>query len=475
MATSLGRVYLNGCNYELAYDLLGQSVEGNYSSVRLYGILHVTNNYISWSRGSASVHTSGLQGIGTYYGKGDHVVITRDFNFGHDANGNFSVYIGASLSTSFVSGDCGGTLTLPRIDRFATMTDAINNPNDESEFWFKYSNPRNLNIYAWLEVNPTSTHIATRNLTNVGTSGTYTWVLTDAERDELRQQLPNASSGTIRIGIRSTIGGSTQSSYIDRTFKIINGNPTFSESYEDINATTLAITNNNQQIIRNNSTLEVNFTNMVALKYATLSTAKVVIDGTTYTESITGASCTINVGELNLSNDTTADVIVIDSRGFSTTHQMPITILDWELPTARINLERQSNYYSETDINVDANYSSLDNKNQITLKVRYKKTSDPNYGAYINLTDNVTTTLTLDNLYSWNVQVLVQDLIGTTTYNLLLGIGLPILFIDRLKRSVGIECFPEDINSFEVGDGMKFNKNTKVFDGTNYIDLFVDD
>ena len=50
MATSLGRVYLNGCNYELAYDLLGQNVEGNYSNVRLYGILHVTNNYISWSK-----------------------------------------------------------------------------------------------------------------------------------------------------------------------------------------------------------------------------------------------------------------------------------------------------------------------------------------------------------------------------------------------------------------------------------------
>lgn len=105
----------------MAYDLLGQSKENNESYVRLYGILHVTNNYISWSRGSASVHTSGLQPIGTYYGRGDHTVITRDFTFGHDSNGNFSVYIGASLSTTFVSGDCGGTLNLPHINRQSTI------------------------------------------------------------------------------------------------------------------------------------------------------------------------------------------------------------------------------------------------------------------------------------------------------------------------------------------------------------------
>ena len=53
-------------------------------------------------------------------------------------------------------------------------------------------------------------------------------------------------------------------------------------------------------------------------------------------------------------------------------------------------------------------------------------------------------------MYSWDVQVLIEDLIGSTTYNLSLGIGLPIFFIDRLKRSIGIECFPSDNNSLEV-------------------------
>lgn len=466
MATRIGIIQLAGCSYELACDLISQSIETNSSVVRLYGILHVTNNYVAWDSGQASVHTSGWQSIGTYYAKGDHTLITQDFTFTHDSYGNFSQYIGAGLSTTFVSGDCGGQLTLPKIDRYAIMTDAVNNPNDESTFWFKYSNPRDLTMIAWLEVNPNSEHIASRTITDGGTSGTYTWELTQQEREQLQSAMTDAKVGTIRIGISSTINNVANASYIDRTYTIINANPTYSYAYQDTNATTLAITNNNQQIIRNNSTLQINLSSMTALKYATLSTASVSIDGTTYTGTISGTACNINVGTLNLASNTNATIVVTDSRGYSTTQELPITILDWQLPTGIITLERQSNYYSETDINVDANYSSLDNKNQITLKVRYKKTTDQSYGAYVTLQDNVTSTITLDNLYSWDVQVLVQDLIGSTTYNLSVGIGLPILFIDRLKRSVGVECFPQQNNSLEI-NGKAVNFGTILWENSD--------
>lgn len=447
MATSLGRVYLSGCNYELAYDLLSQSTADNTSSVRLYGILHVTNNYISWSRGSASVHTSGLQSIGTYYSKGDHTLITRDYTFTHDSNGNFSSYIGASLSTTFVSGDTGGTLTLPQIKRYPILTSGMNF-TDEGNPTLTFTNQGLYPVRVKLEAGG-DTQLIIRDISQTATS--YTFELTNEERDTLRYIARNSQS----INVTETVcamNGNTELSASYKTYKmtIVNGNPTFTETYEDTNASTIAITNNNQQIIRNNSTLQVNFTNITALKQATLSNAKVIIDGTTYNGTISGSSCTINVGTLNLSSNTTADAIVTDSRGLTTTHQIPITILDWQLPTGIITLERQSNYYSETDIKVDGNYSSLDNKNQMTIKVRTKKTSESTYGAYTTLQDNVTSTLTLDNLYSWDVQVLIEDLIGSTTYNLSLGIGLPIFFIDRLKRSIGIECFPSDNNSLEV-------------------------
>ncbi len=270
--------------------------------------------------------------------------------------------------------------------------------------------------------------------------------------DEMYQQIPNASVGEGNV-TAITYNGTTQIGTKNVLFnaKVTNSNPTFNAGYQDINSRTIAITDNNQQLIRNNSNLQISVTNASAKNYATLSSLTAVINGTTYTGSLRGTGGSIDVGTLNLSSNTTAQVILTDSRGISTTKNLNLIILDWVLPTAIISLQRQNNFYSETDINVNAEYSSLDNKNTISIKVRDKKASDSTYGSYTTLQDNVTTTLTLDNNYAWDVQVLLEDAIGSTTYNLTIDRGIPITFFDRLKRSVGINCFPDDQESLEVG------------------------
>ena len=269
--------------------------------------------------------------------------------------------------------------------------------------------------------------------------------------NEMYQQIPNASVGQGNV-TAVTYNGTTQIGTKNVLFnaKVTNSNPTFNASYQDINSTTTAITDDNQQIIRNNSNLQIAVSNTSAKNYATLSSLTAVINGTTYTGSLRGSGGSVDVGTLNLSSNTTAQVILTDSRGISTTKNLNITILDWVLPTAIISLQRQNNFYSETDINVNAEYSSLDSKNTITIKVRYKKTTDATYGSYTTLQDDVTTQLTLDNSYSWDVQVLLQDKIGSATYNLTLDRGIPITFFDRLRRSVGINCFPANDGSLEV-------------------------
>lgn len=269
--------------------------------------------------------------------------------------------------------------------------------------------------------------------------------------NEMYQQIPNASAGQGNITV-VTYNGSTQigTKNVLFTANVTNSNPTFNMAYLDTNSTTTNITGNNQQIIRNNSTLQINITNAEAKNYASLSSATAVINGTTYTASFSGSSATFNIGTINVSSNTTAVVSVIDSRGITTSQNLAITVLDWVLPTAIITLQRESNYYTNTNINVNAEYSSLDSKNTITIKVREKKTSDSTYGSYTDLQDDVTATLSLDNNYAWDVQVLVQDRIGSTTYNLTIDRGIPITYFDRLKRSVGINCFPQDSESLEV-------------------------
>lgn len=287
--------------------------------------------------------------------------------------------------------------------------------------------------------------------------------------NNLYQQIPNAKVGEGNITV-ITYNGSTQVGTKSCLFyaHVVNSSPTFNQAYLDSNSTTTAITGNNQQIIRNNSTLRVNVTNAQAKNYATLSSAKVVINGQTYTASFSGSNATFNIGVLNISDNITAVVSVTDSRGITTNKDLPITILDWVLPTAIITLQRQNNFYSETDINVNAEYSSLDNKNTISIKVRYKKVSDATYSNWTTLQDDVTQQFTLDNNYEWNVQVVLEDRIGTTTYNLVLNRGIPIAFFDRLKRSLGINCFPKDTESLEVNDLNILNKilGTELYNNT---------
>ena len=269
--------------------------------------------------------------------------------------------------------------------------------------------------------------------------------------NNLYQQIPNANVGEGNITV-ITYNGSTKIGTKSCLFyaHVVNSSPTFSAEYQDINPETKDITENNQQLIRNNSSLQIAISNASAKNYATLSSLTAVINGTTYTGSLKGTGGSIDVGTLNLSSNTTAQVILTDSRGISTTQNLNLIILDWVLPTAIITLQRQNNFYSETDINVNAEYSSLDNKNTISIKVRYKKVSDATYSNWTTLQDDVKQQFTLDNNYEWNVQVVLEDRIGTTTYNLVLNRGIPIAFFDRLKRSVGIDCFPANDTSLEI-------------------------
>lgn len=361
--------------------------------------------------------------------------------------------VATSWNASFGgSGSTNVNITFPRIDRYAYISKTFESATDESIFYFDYLNPLELTMNCWLEVRPSNTHIAER--TNIGNypSGTYTWTLSTAEREAIQSALSNSNTGTLRIVVESTLDGVAGTTYKDIPITVINANPTFNVAYKDTNGTTTAITNNNQQLIQNKSTLQINITNASALKQASLSSYSVNINGATTTGSITTATKNINIGTLDLSSNTNITVSITDSRGNTTTKTVALTILEWKLPTAIITLNRKQNFYTATDITVDATYSSLDNKNTISIGYEAKKTSDAWTGTYLPLQDNITTTFNADNTFTWDVRVKVQDALGNTVYTgLSIGIGQPIEFIDRNKRSIGINCFPTENNSIEAG------------------------
>lgn len=452
--------------------------------LRLYctSSTNIANNTstIKWTLysegGSSSYYTIGsttvtINGVEVYY-KGRVAYSSKTFpaskgsvsgsltvTHNDDGKKSISVSLATAIYTSSVTTN-SGTWTLDNIPRYATITSApnftdIQNPTIE------YNNQAGTNATSLqaciASADGNTIYASYRNISKTGTS--YTFNLTDAERNALRQASSNSKTLTVKFYVKTVISGNTFYQNKAVTFTVVDANPTFSVSYLDTNSTTTAITGNNQQIIQNKSTLQINLTNVTALKYATLTNASANINGNVITQNFTSgsSSLTLNIGTIDVSQNLQIPITVTDSRGNSTTINLTIQVLSWSLPNAIITLQRLNNFYSETNLNVDANYSSLDSKNTITIQYQIKKISDASYGTLTTIQDNIQTQFTADNTYEWNVKVILTDKLGTTNYILTLGKGIPIVYFDNILNSTGFNCFPlssEGVwsNNFPIDD-----------------------
>lgn len=344
-----------------------------------------------------------------------------------------------------------GSISLTKIPRQANITSAPDF-NDEANPTISYSNPAGNSVstlQARIENSGgTSAYVGYRDISKTGSS--YTFSLTEAERNTLRSATPNSNSLTVKFVIRTTIGSNTFYSTVNKTMTIVNGNPTFASSnisYQDSNSTTVAVTGNNQKLVQNLSNLLTTITSATAKKSASISKYEATINGVTKT--ITSAG-NIDFGVINSANDLTLSVKVTDSRGNTTTATKTVTFLAWVLPTAIISLKRKNNYEDESYLTVNATYSSVDSKNSVTIKYQYKKTTESTYTALKTINNGSQENITLSKDYAWDFKIVITDKFGTTTYNTVLAKGKFILFVDTKKLSVGVNCFPTKTESLEV-------------------------
>ena len=380
------------------------------------------------------------------------VVASGEIAIGHDNNGSksFSAYAECAIYTSAVNCKGSGSWSLPDIGR-ASQPSLNTWPNNSPDF--------NIGDTIGVHMNRKST-VFTHTV--VLKFGSYSYTIGTGVKDNvsldtqtisenLYAQMPNSNSMTGEIVVTtysgSTVIGTSSCAIIAH---VVNSNPTFDVSYEDSNSKTVAITENNQYIIRNNSMLKISVSNAQVLNSATLKTLTAVVNGNAYTGTLKGSTGAINVGVVNVSHDTEVTVKIVDSRGNAGQKKIMVLVYDWSLPSAIIKLNRKSNYYSESILNVNANYSSIGGKNEVTIKYRTKKIANSTYSTYTTIQDNTDTNFTADNEFEWNVQVNVADKLSNTTYNLILPKGIPIAYVDIKKYSFGVNCFPKYDNSLEV-------------------------
>lgn len=279
--------------------------------------------------------------------------------------------------------------------------------------------------------------------------------------NNLYASIPNSKSGAYKVKVTygSQVSTKTGGTY---TVNAADCSPSIGGlTYADVNSAVTAITENDQNIVRNKSTVRYTASNLAAQKSATVSSVAISVNGNSYNLALNSGKTGATGGNaaIDSASDVVATATVTDSRGLTATKTVNVNMLDWVLPTAIVTMQRHNNYYSETDINVDADYSSVDGKNWVKIWVRYKKTTDTTWSSWVAFDDNVAQTISLDNNYAWNVKVSIDDAFGgNTQYNLTLSRGMPIIYFDRLLSSVGINCFPVDELSLEV-NGVNVEKS----------------
>lgn len=287
---------------------------------------------------------------------------------------------------------------------------------------------------------------------NTTTGTSYTGINGEGSINNLYKSIPNAKSGTYKVKV--TYGGNVATKQ-GGTYSI-KGNevPTINSfTYSDSNSTIVAITGNNQHIVQNYSTLVAQVGTATANKNAG-GIAKYVVECNGKTAQGTSAG-DFSLGAIDSNTNVDLKLTVTDTRGLTASKTIKVTMLAHSTPSAVVTLERLSNYEDETYLTVDGSISSVNSKNTMAIKYRYKA-SGGSYGSYVTINDRQKYTLSLNKNNAYIFEVVVTDALNSTfTKEYVLNKGVFPLFIDTEKNSVGINCFPTSKNSFEVEGGKK--------------------
>lgn len=319
---------------------------------------------------------------------GDYVYIATVVSnpITHNSNGKKSVNIScdyavnATISSVYYGTiNASATVDLDLIPRQATLTSAPNF-NDEENPAISYDNPAGDavdGLYAGIYSEDGSRAYASYRSVNA-TSSSYTFSLTTAERNAMRNAIPNSKSMTVKFYLKTVVGSNTYYSSISKTFSITNANPTFNPVVEDTDATTLALTGDKNKLVKYYSDAKITI-GASAIKGATLSSSEVKCGGKSLSAN----------GTINDVESGTFTFTATDSRGNSASETVNKTFIDYVKLTA--NFKPAITVDGEARVRINGNYfngsfGAVAN----TLSVSYRfKTSDGDYGEWISLTPSL--------------------------------------------------------------------------------------
>ncbi len=372
MPSKTTTLYSNGGNpYTLGsgFSEMGISTPNNYSILYLEANLIPISNY--WSTSYPSTlgiywhdnreNVDRLANSITFYGieEGETKTVGATINVYHKEDGTLSGYAYAYFTkgstTSSFAPNSGGVATdltpLTNIDRYPLITGAPNFTDEENPTITYTTNVgfENARTYACISLDGTTDNIAYREV-NIN-SGSYTFELTDTERNVLRNATPNSNTLSVTFILKTVVGSTNYYSSSTKQMTIINAKPSFTYTIQELNGkvSNLLGESSANKIVENASIVGISIT-PTAKKGANISKIILTHDGTAYTQT-SSYDFTIYVKSASF------EIQVIDSRNNKTTQ----TITKILIPYTPINLinftmKRESPTSSNVILNLDANY-----------------------------------------------------------------------------------------------------------------------
>lgn len=296
-------------------------------------------------------------------------------------------------------------ISLNRINRNAYVS-AAPNFTDEENPTMSYVVPSKSGttmLQACISFDTLNDDIEYRDIDKNKTS--YTFELTDAEREVLRNATLNGSNTkTVYFYVRSTVGGYTSTSKVAKTLTIINAEPELSYSLLDTNEKTVALTGDSLAVLIKGYSKVAYEMNATTKKGASIADYSAV-NGSNTLKTSSGVFENVNDGNFKLS--------VTDNRGLTASKEFTLNVIDYFRPTA--SQEAEINMSGETKATVtlkvsgewcSKNYGAA--HNALRVEYRYKE-KDGDYGEWSG-TDYIA-----DN-NKYNVTFTIGDLDYTKAY-----------------------------------------------------------
>ena len=256
-----------------------------------------------------------------------------------------------------------------------------------------YSNPAGLAVSSLragiTDLSGTTVYVSDRDLPPMGTS--YTFSLRDEELSALRNAMPNRNAMDIRIVLSTVLGGAVYQDSAVTTFRIVDAAPLLSATVLDTNSHTLALTGDENTLVRfaSNATVTANYSPQ---KGASIQSFRVQNAGRqrNYTP------CTFTAVEQGMFL-----LRVTDSRGNRTELSIEKTVIPYVKLTCNLS-DNKPDAEGNVDIVVSGNFFNGSfgvEANELTVQYRYKAGD----GAWQQW--NAIPTTIADNTYTARTQV----------------------------------------------------------------------